>query len=219
MLLDQVDALTATIDNLTARIEAHIAALPAAAAPHRGDDPRPDVASSSGKDPNAAQWLSAIERLDEVPGIAERSAQIIIAEVGLDMTQFPTAGHLASWAKLSPTIIQSGPKTRAGRTGNGNRYLKGILGEAAAAAAKTDTFLAERYRRLIRRMPKPKALVALARSILVIVWHLLADPTARYHDLGPHHHEQHHNNNNRKTRDLVRQLQALGHEVTLNPAA
>ena len=162
--------------------------------------------------------LSALQRLDEIPGIGPRAAQIIIAEIGLDMTQFPTAGHLVSWARLSPRTIQSGPKTRSGHTGNGNRYLKAVLGEDAAAAAKTDTFLGERYRRLIRRGPKPKALVAVARSILVIVWHLLADPTTRYHDLGPHHY-QHHHNNDRKTRNLVRQLTALGHHVTLTPAA
>ena len=93
--------------------------------------------------------------------------------------QFPTAGHLVSWAKLSPRTIQSGPTSRAGRTGKGNPYLKGVLGEAAAAAARTDTFLGERYRRLVKRRGKLKALVAVARSILVIVWHLLADPTAR----------------------------------------
>ena len=100
------------------------------------------------------------------------------------MTRFPTAGHLVSWAKLCPRTIQSGAKNRAGKTGKGNPYLKGVLGEVAAAAAKTDTFLGERYRRLVKRRGKLKALVAVARSILVIIWHLLADPAARYHDLG-----------------------------------
>src|SRR5258708_9082293 len=101
------------------------------------------------------------------------------------MSVFPTAGHLVSWAKVSPQTIQSGARSRAGRTGKGNPYLKGILGEAAAAAGKTDTFLGERYRRLARRRGKLKALVATARSILVIVWHLLADRTPRYQDLTP----------------------------------
>ena len=100
------------------------------------------------------------------------------------MTRFPTPGHLVSWAKLSPRTIQSGAKNRAGQTGKGNPYLKGILGEAAAAAARTDTFLGERYRRIVKRRGKLKALVAIARSILVIIWHLLAGPAARYHDLG-----------------------------------
>jgi hypothetical protein len=93
--------------------------------------------------------------------------------------------HLVSWAKLCPRTIQSGATSRAGTTGKGNLYLKGVLGEAAAAAAaKTDTFLGERYRRIVKRCGKLKALVAVARSILIIIWHLLADPTARYHDLG-----------------------------------
>ena len=132
--------------------------------------------------------LSAVERLDEIPGIGAHNAQVIIAEIGLDMSRFPTPEHLVSWAKLCPRTIQSGPRTRAGKTGKGNPYLKGALGEAAAAAAKTDTFLGERYRRLVKRRGKLKALVAVARSILVIIWHLLADPAARFHDLGPDYH-------------------------------
>jgi hypothetical protein len=93
-----------------------------------------------------------------------------------------------------------------------------VLGEAATAAAKTDTFLGERYRRLVRRIGKRKALVAVARSILVIVWHLLADPTARFQDLGADSHARR-IDKGRKTRNLVHQLQALGHKVTLQPAA
>jgi transposase len=100
-----------------------------------------------------------------------------------------------------------------------------VLGEAATAAAKTDTFLGERYRRLVRRIGKHKALVAVARSILVIVWHLLADPTARFHDPTARFHDLGADyyasriDHNRKTRNLVRQLEALGHKVTLQPAA
>ena len=108
------------------------------------------------------------------------------------MSRFPTAGHLVSWAKLSPRTIQSGPRSRGGKTGKGNPYLKGVLGEAAAAAARTDTFLGERYRRIVKRRGKLKALVAVARSILVIIWHLLADPAARYHDLGAGYHASRH---------------------------
>ena len=106
------------------------------------------------------------------------------------MSRFPTAAHLVSWAKLCPRTIQSGPLTRGGKTGKGNPYLKGALGDAAAAAAKTDTFLGERYRRIVKRRGKLKALVAVARSILVIIWNMLNDPTARFRDLGsrlPHH--------------------------------
>ena len=102
---------------------------------------------------------------------------MIIAEIGLDMSRFPTPAHLVSSAKLCQRTIQSGPVTRGGRTGKGNPYLKGVLGDAAAAAAKTSTFLGERYRRIVKRRGKLKALVAVARSILVIVWNLLNDPT------------------------------------------
>jgi len=171
MLLDQIDQLTAHIDTLDSRIEELIAAMPAA----RGVDADGTTGPGAGLGPGAAV-LPAIDRLDEIPGIARHTGQVVIAEIGLDMARFATAGHLVSWAKLSPRTIQSGARSRGGKTGKGNPYLKGVLGQAAAAAAKTDTFLGERYRRLARRIGKLKALVAVARSILVIIWHLLAIP-------------------------------------------
>jgi len=212
MLLDQIDALSAKTAALTLRIDELIAEIPAARAPVV----RPGAGPGGHLDDPAAAPLSVVARLDEIAGVGVRAAQVIVAEVGLDMAQFPTAGHLVSWTKLSPRTIQSGPRSRSGKTGKGNPYLKGVLGEAAAAAAKTDTFLGERYRRLVRRRGKLKALVAVARSILVIVWHLLADPAARYHDLGSDFYANR-INKNRKTRQLVRQLEALGHHVTLEP--
>jgi transposase len=206
MLLDQIDGLSAKIDTLTLRIDRLIAEIPAARTPDpdRGGQP---------PDPTSAP-LPAVARLDEITGIGPHSAQVLIAELGLDMHQFPTPGHLVSWAKLSPRTIQSGTRTRPGKTGKGNGYLKGALGEAAAAAAKTNTFLGERYRRLVKRCGKLKALVAIARSILVIVWHLLADPTARYHDLGADFYAKR-IDKNRRQRHLVHQLEALGYAVTL----
>ncbi len=212
MLLDEVDALSAKIDALTGRIDELIAKIPAAQAPALDETP----GRGSGIHGPAATPLSVVARLDEIAGIGPYAAQVIVAEVGLDISQFPTAGHLVSWAKLSPRTIQSGARSRSGKTGKGNRYLKGVLGEAAAAAAKTDTFLGERYRRLVRRRGKLKALVAVARSILVIVWHLLADPCARFRDLGSDFYATR-INKNRRTRQLVRQLEALGHTVTLGP--
>ena len=165
-----------------------------------------------------AALLTPVERLDEITGIGEHNAQIILAEIGLDMTRFPTPAHLVSWAKLCPRTIQSGPVTRGGKTGKGNPYLKGALGEAAAAAARTDTFLGERYRRIVKRRGKLKALVAVARSILVIIWHLLADPAARFRDLGPDYHTQR-IHTERKLRNHIAQLTAMGYRVTLEPAA
>ena len=231
--------LSGQIDQLTARIEQTITAIPAAKPPapapgpgggtaatlHAGIESAESVPghpNSDGVDPQPGELLAAplpvVDRLDEVAGIGRHAAQVIIAEVGLDMGQFPTPAHLVSWARLSPRTIQSGTTRRAGATGKGNPYLKAALGEAATAAAKTDTFPGERYRRLVRRIGKRKALVAIARSILVIVWHLLADPTARFHDLGADYYANR-IDRNRKTRNLVRQLQALGHKVTLQPAA
>jgi transposase len=213
MLLDQIDALSAQIGKLTTRIEELIAAIPAA----QGVDADGTTGPAAGRGPGAPV-LPAVDRLDEVTGIGREGAQAIIAEIGLHMPVFPTPGHLVSWAKISPQTIQSGARSRAGHTGKGNPYLKGVLGEAAAAAAKTDTFLGERYRRLVKRRGKLKALVAIARSILVIVWHLLASPAARYHDLGAGYYASR-IDKNRKTRDHVRQLEALGYTVTLAPAA
>jgi transposase len=213
MLLDHYDALTAQIDRLTARIEALLAAIPAA----QGVDADGTTGPGAGADPGAAV-LPAIQRLDEVPGIGRHAAQVLLAELGLDMGVFPTPGHLVSWAKLCPRTIQSGATRRAGTTGKGNPYLKGVLGEVAAAAAKTDTFLGERYRRIVKRRGKLKALVAVARSILVIVWHLLADPAARYHDLGAGYYADR-IDKGKKARNHIRQLEALGFTVTLAPAA
>ena len=131
------------------------------------------------------------------------------------MAEFPTADHLTSWAKVSPRTVQSRPKSRSGK---GKPYLRRVLGEVATAAAKTDTFSGERYHRLARRQGKQKALIAIERSTLVVVWHLLADPNARFVDLGADFYERR-VNKERCTRDLVRQLMALGHHVTLSPAA
>jgi transposase len=213
MLLDQVDALNAQIGKLTSRIEEMIAAMPAA----QGVDADGTTGPSAGTGPGAAV-LPAAARLDEITGIGPDGAHAIIAEIGLDMSRFPTAGHLVSWAKLSPRTIQSGPRSRGGKTGKGNPYLKGVLGEAAAAAARTDTFLGERYRRIVKRRGKLKALVAVARSILVIIWNLLTNPAARYHDLGAGYYASR-IDKDRKARNHIRQLEALGFAVTLAPAA
>lgn len=132
-----------------------------------------------------APFASAAARLDDIPGVGPVAAAIIIAEVGLDMSRFPTPAHLASWAKFAPGVKESaGKKKGKGSTGHGNAYLARVLGEAAVAASKTDTFLGERYRRIARRRGPKKAIVAVGRSTLVIVWHLLSDPGACYTDLG-----------------------------------
>jgi transposase len=164
-------------------------------------------------------YAHQIAQLDAVPGFGIITAQDIIAEIGVDMTVFPTAGHLASWAKLAPGVKESaGKKKGSGSTGHGNPYLARVLGEAVTGAARTDTFLGERYRRIARRRGAKKAIVAVGRSILVIVWHLLSDPDARYTDLGSDFYATRINPERRK-RTHVHQLEALGYKVTLEPAA
>jgi transposase len=234
MMLDQIDALTVDIDDLTARIEVLLTQIPIPQqGPHDhgpGGTPGPAEPGSlhvapEGPDageparaptPRTAADLIAI--LDEIPGIGAHVAQVIIAEIGLDMSRFPTADHLVSWAKLCPRTIQSGARSSGGKTGKGDRYLRAVLGDAAAGAAKTDTFLGERYRRIVKRRGKLKALVAVARSILVIVWHLLSNPGQRYHDLGSDYFTKQ-VDRERLTRNHIRQLEALGYEVTLNAVA
>ena len=164
-------------------------------------------------------FAPAVERLDEIPGVGITSARVIIAEVGVDMSRFPTAAHLASWARFAPGVKESaGKKKGTGTTGHGNRYLARALGEAAVTAGKTNTFLGERYRRIARRRGKKRAIVAVGRSILVIVWHLLSDPEARFHDLGPDFYDNRIGPDAKK-RNHIRQLEALGYKVTLEPAA
>jgi transposase len=212
LLLDQIDALTARIDQLSDRVTELIAEIPAA----WGVDADGSTGPDAGAGPDAPV-LPAVARLDEITGCGVISAQAVIAEIGLDMTVFGTPGRLVSWARRCPQTRQSGKKATAGKAGKGNPYLNGILGEIAASASRTDTFLGERYRRIARRRGKRKALAAIARSVLVIIFHLLADPEARFFDLGPGYYDTY-IDTQRKTRNLIRQLEALGHTVTLTPA-
>jgi transposase len=186
----------------------------------RVDQASTDVAELDRKiEAEIAPFAQAVERLDEICGVGRTAAQTIIAEIGTDMARFPTPGHLASWARYAPGVKQSAGKAKGrATTGHGNPYLARVLGEAAVAAGRTDTFLGERYRRIARRRGTKKAIVAVGRSILVIVWHLLADPNLRYHDLGPGFYDTH-VNAERAKRNHVRQLEALGYRVTLVPAA
>jgi transposase len=161
----------------------------------------------------------AVARLEAIPGIGPTAARVIIAEIGLDMTRFPTAAHLASWAKFSPGVKESAGRTLGrGSTGYGNRYLARTLGEAAVCASRTDTFLGERYRRIARRRGKKRAVVAVGRSILTIVWHLLSGDDTEFIDLGPDYYDQH-RGTQRAIRSHIRSLQAMGYQVTLHPAA
>jgi transposase len=212
MLLDQADDLAARIEVVTALLDQAIAALPAPAGASRTDAATGELTSAS------AKFATAVERISALPGGGPGSARAVIGEIGLDMAVFGTPARLCSWAKVSPRTVQSGRTKAKAVTGKGNPYLKAALGQMATGAAKTDTFLGQRYRRLAKRMPKAKALAALQRSILVIIFHLLADPTATFEDLGADYYDKR-VDKQRHTANLVRQLEALGHRVTLTTAA
>jgi len=202
MLLGLHDGLTERIEELTGRIEAAIAAIDPTAPP----------------DPDHPDRMALLDRLDQIPGVGRDTAAEIIAETGVDMTVFPTPGHLASWAKLTPRTVQSGARSGHGGTGKGNRWLKCALAQAALNAGRTKTFLGARYRRIVKRAPKKKAQVAVARNIIEVFWFLIEDPDVRFADLGPDWHTRH-IDTARKTRQAVRDLEHLGYTVTLTQAA
>ncbi|KZF06685.1 hypothetical protein A2J03_24110 [Rhodococcus sp. EPR-157] len=155
-----------------------------------------------------------------IPGIGKRAAETIIAEIGVDMSRFPTADHLASWAGLCPGNNESAGKRKKSATRNGNAHLCSVLVESAWSASRTKTRLGARFRRLHRRFGKAggkKAAVALAHTILVIAWHILHDEV-EYSDLGADFYTQRNSPEVQKAR-LVRQLKDLGYSVEIGPAA
>jgi transposase len=159
----------------------------------------------------------AVPQLVEVPGIGERAAENIVAEIGTNMEQFPTARHLSSWVGMSPGNNESAGKRKSGRTTKGNQWLRATLVQVAWAASHTkDTYVAAQYRRLAGRRGKKRALVAVAHTILVIIYHLLKKPGATYRDLGPNYLDG--LQSKQLTTYLVRRLEGLGHRVTLEPA-
>lgn len=162
-------------------------------------------------------WAPRIEQMDPVPGVDRRIAEVVLAEVGADVSPFPTHQHLASWAGMSPGNEESAGKRRTGRTTQGNRWLRQALVQAAWAASHTkNSYLAAQYRRWVGRRGKKRALVAVGHSILVIFYHLLQDGTC-YSDLGGDFFDR--LEPARLTRYYVKRLQRLGHKVTLEPCA
>jgi transposase len=189
-MIARVEAIEADIREVDARIEAQLAPFAAAAA-----------------------------RLLEIPGIGPAAAATIIAEIGVDMTRFPTPAHLAGWAKFAPGVKESaGRRKGRGSTGHGNRYLARVLGQVAVTAARTSTFLGERYRRVARRRGAKRAIVAVGRSVLTIIWHLLSDPAAGFRDLGADFYLSRSDTERRK-RNHIHQLEALGYRVARELAA
>jgi transposase len=188
MMLANIDHLTAQAGELSAKIEVLC-------------------------EPYARQ----IAQLDTIPGFGIITAQDLIAETGTDMTVFPAAGHLCSWARQAPQVSQSAGKRKGkNATGRGNPYIGAALGESAVTAGRTSTFLGAKYRRLVRHMPKKKAQGAIMRTQLVIAHALLSDPGTAYEDLGTDYYERT-ANIRRSARSHVRGLERLGYTVTIEP--
>ncbi|MCA1704389.1 MAG: IS110 family transposase, partial [Actinobacteria bacterium] len=185
--LQRIDQLTTAIGELSARIE---------------DQMRP--------------FARQLEQLVTIPGVGQSVAEVIIAETGADMTRFRTAGHLASWAGVCPGHYESAGKHKSGKTRHGNRWLSAALGTAAMAAARTKdkTYLGARYQRLVPRLGKNKAIVALEHSILTAVWHMLTH-NSDYHDLGGDYFTR--RDPEAAMRRLTRQANALGFTVRFDP--
>jgi len=188
-LLEQYDRIELAISRVEAKI-------------------RQEVEASA--DPFVAE---AVKLLDTIPGVAETVAQIIVSEIGANMQQFPSARHLASWAGMCPGNNESAGKRKTGKTSKGSRYLRAALVQAAwVASHQKGTYLAAQYQRLVRRMGKKKALVAVGHSILVMVYHILTN-RASYQELGGDYFER--RNVEKQRNRLVRQLEALGLKVTV----
>ncbi|MDP9375798.1 MAG: IS110 family transposase [Chloroflexota bacterium] len=158
----------------------------------------------------------AIARLDAIPGVGQRTAEVLVAEVGTEMGRFPTPGHLASWAGMCPGNHQSAGQHKSGRTRKGSPWLRGALAEAAQAAARTKgSYLQAQYRRLAARRGKQRAIIAVGHTILRMVYHLLKRPDSVYEELGAHYFDE--RDRQAIERRLVRRLERLGYQVALEP--
>lgn len=160
----------------------------------------------------------SFQRLDQVPGLNRETIENTVVEIGTDMQQFPTDGHIASWTGLCPGNEESAGKRKRSRTTKGNRWLRRALCQAAwAAVRKKGSYFQAQYRRLARRRGKKRAIIAVAHSLLTVIYHLLKDPTLTYQELGANYFDT--LDPQRLCRHLVKRLQSLGYQVTLEPRA
>jgi transposase len=208
--LGHIDFLDGQIEALSQQISRHLEQM---AGPAGDEDDRSGSAATEADPP--LSWSAAVELLDTIPGVDRRTAEVILAEIGLDMSQFPTADDLASWAGFAPGNHQSGGKRYSGRTTKGNRPIGVALNQAAWAASRTKgTFLKARYHRLAARRGKKRAIVAIGRSMLVSIWHMLSRHQP-YHDLGADYYDQ--RRKETKVSYFTKQLSKLGFVVSLDP--
>lgn len=181
------------------------------------NEPDPDTPT----DPDGqviTPFAKARDRIDTITGVGKRAAEVIIAEIGIDMTRFPTAGHLASWAGMCPGNNITGGKHHSGRTTKGDTWLRDVLVQCAWSASRCrDTYLAAQFWRLSRRIGKKKAAVAVGHSILIACWHILTNDVD-YADLGSDWFTRNVNDDHRRDQ-AIRNLHDLGYRVTLTKAA
>lgn len=169
----------------------------------------------SGANASPLNWEQAIMLLDTIPGVGRQTAELLLAEIGADMSRFPSAAHLAKWAKLCPGNHESAGKRYSSRTGQGNNWLRSGLIQAAHAAVKCKgTFLQAVYQRLVRRRGQKKAIVAVAHRILGAAYHILSKQEP-YRDLGANYLDLRHTD--KLLNHMRRRIERLGYQVTLDP--
>ncbi len=222
--LTHIDFLEEEIARFDQEIERAIATQTSSAAPTAPVMEPTDLANAGPAGspppttaPTALPWAEAVELVDTAPGIGRTAAQLILAEIGTDMGRFPSEGHISSWAKVCPGNRQSGGKRYSGRTGQGRRWLRPVLVQAAWAAIKVkDSHLAAVYRRLVVRLGKQKAIMAVAHRLLVAIYHMLKDRVP-YREIGTTPPSE---TTKRKLAErMQRKLEALGYTVRLEPTA
>ena len=220
--LDHIDYLDEKVETFSIRIGQQLESMswpdePSEPDASQGREEGSEVADESEL---PLTWDAAVALLDTIPGVSQRIAEVMLAEMGLEMSQFPTANHLASWAGLAPGNHQSGGKRYSGRTTKGNKPLSSIMVQGAWSAVRTkDTFLKSRYHRLAARRGKKRAIVAVAHSMLVSAWHMLTYQQP-YQELGGDYFDQ--RKKETKVSYLVRRLEKLtggSVSIELQPAA
>ena len=222
--LTQIHHLEEAIERVTAEITRRLTPAEERAPSGKEEEVMAELVPDSAAQPESAScarpplsWLQAVVLLCSIPGIGVSTAMGIVAEIGLNMQQFPSAAHLASWAGLCPGNRESAGKRGSGKTRKGNPWLRCLLVQAAHSAShQKKCYLAEQYRRIAKRRGSKRAAVAVAHSILVIIYHLLSNQTT-YQEKGETFFEEQERQGAQKR--LVRQLTRLGYHVDLQPMA
>jgi transposase len=214
--LAHIDFLDEQIDAVGQQIERYLTEMPALPPTSTGGGAE-QASSASTPAPDALTWQAAIDILDTSPGVDQKAAEQVLAEMGINMRQFPTANHFAAWAGVAPGNRQSGGKRFATRLSDGNQHLRKILTQIAWAASRTkNSYLSALYRRLAARRGKKRAIMAVAHSLAVSFYHML-DQQQPYHELGADYFDQ--RSKGVKTDWLLKQLNKLGYTVQLEPLA